>query len=404
MRRDFLPGIVLANVLFVGCSSGPTAMIRDQSGSLLADLSDGGSSVTRLQSSESSDVKFRGGAQNTSEFPSPPSSASGPPSNLPEPPPAGAALPPSLPGNFKISVRAWVNGKPLFDDEVFQGLTQEQARALNSLPDSQRNEELAKFMAKQLDALIDQEVMYQDAVAKLEKMNPKALDKLKDHAHKEYEKQIKRIRESNKVAEDQIRDLTRLLQRKSEREFIAMEYMRSRIYPKIVHLIGPREVEEYYRTHMNEFQKIERVKWQDIFLAVGPKFPTVAHARRHAEELIARCRTVEDFERLIPLDEGDSKLRGGEGFGSRRGEIKPPECEEHLFKLRDGEIGPVVELTTGVHIIRLIKKEEGGQIPLNEAVQLQIRNKLRNEVADRELKRLLRELRSRAVIEIEQDS
>lgn len=326
-------------------------------------------------------------------------------SALPSPPGVGSPPPTNLPGNYRISVKAWVNGKPLFEDEVFQGLPPQVIREIQSLPEAQRNEKLAIYMTKQIDAVIDQEVMYQDAVAKLEKGNPRALDKLKSLAQVEYEKQLKRIRDNSSSAdtEEQLKQVAKILQRKMEREFIASEYMRSRIFPKITSLIGSNEVRDYYETHRNEFQKVEKVHWQDIFIAVGPKHPTLAAARRYAEDLIAQCRTVEDFEKLLPLDEGDSKLRGGEGFGNRRGEIKPAEVEDFLFKLRDGEIGPVVELSTGVHIIRLLKKDPGGPIPFTETVQLQIRNRLRNEVWERELKRLVRELRSRAVIEIEAD-
>src|SRR5207248_11014153 len=124
--------------------------------------------------------------------------------------------------------------------------------------------------------------------------------------------------------------------------------------------IGFEEIKDYYDSHPGEFQKIEAVKWQDVFIAVGPQHPTLADARRFAEELIAQCRTGADFSRLSQFDDGDSKFRDGEGLGARRGEIKPPELEDALFKLRDGQIGPIVALSTGVHIIRVVKRDPGG--------------------------------------------
>src|SRR5262249_16643668 len=145
---------------------------------------------------------------------------------------------PGQPAN-KINVSAWVNGKPLFEEEVFQGLPPDVANRILAMPPSQRNEELNKIKTRQLEGVIDQQVLYQDAVAKLEKMNPRALDKLKGHANEEFEKQMKRIRESARVPEDQLRDLRRLLHRKTEREFISSEYMRSKIFPTLRLLIGP---------------------------------------------------------------------------------------------------------------------------------------------------------------------
>ena len=43
-------------------------------------------------------------------------------------------------------------------------------------------------------------------------------------------------------------------------------------------------------------------------------------------------------------------------------------------------------------------------MPLNDETQKIIRKKLENEVADREYRRIIRELRQRAVIRIEKDS
>src|SRR5262249_6402002 len=152
-----------------------------------------------------------------------------------------------------------------------------------------------------------------------------------------------------------------------------------------------------YRTHLNEFQKVDAVEWQDIFIAVSPKLPTAGDAKRFAEQLIAQCRTVEDFNSLSQFDDGDSKFRKGMGMGTRKGEIKPPEGEDILFRLEEGQVGRVVELSTGVHIIRVVKREFAGQIPLNEAVQNQIRNKLRSQLVEREYRRIVRELKDRSV-------
>jgi peptidyl-prolyl cis-trans isomerase C/foldase protein PrsA len=183
-----------------------------------------------------------------------------------------------------------------------------------------------------------------------------------------------------------------------------MEYMRSRIFPLINQGIGFQEIKDYYDTHPSEFVKVESLKWQDVFIAVGPKHPTLAHARRFADDLIATCRTGDDFVKLVQFDDGDSKFRGGEGQGTRRGEIRPAELEPYLFKLRNGQIGPVVELSTGVHIFRLVERDPGGPVPLNEAVQNQIRTRLRSQLADREYKRIIRELKTRAVIDLERDA
>src|SRR5262249_59709513 len=90
----------------------------------------------------------------------------------------------------------------------------------------------------------------------------------------------------------------------------------------------------------------------------------------------------------------------GVGWGRHQGEIRPPEAEPFLFKMHDGEV-ELVEVPSGIHIIRLVHREHAGKKPFSdETVQNQIRDKLRNEMGNREIKRILAELKRRAVIEI----
>src|SRR5262249_40914229 len=113
-----------------------------------------------------------------------------------------------------------------------------------------------------------------------------------------------------------------------------------------------------------------------------------------AQDLIRRARAGQDFAKIVEkekLDDGDSTLRNGEGIGRKRGEIKPPEAEGYLFQMRDGDIGPIVEISTGFHVIRLVKREYAGRKPFDVQVQIQIREKLRQEIAQREMKKFLNE-------------
>lgn len=302
--------------------------------------------------------------------------------------------------NVRVSVRAWVNGKPIFDDEVMQQVAPAVLRSLASTPEPQRSERLTEAYNQALDAIIEQEVAYQDAVNKLKASNKKALDKLKAIVEEKYDEQLRKIREANRATPEQIREIEHILHRQTERNLISGEYVRSRIFPILSQQASHAEVEKYYKEHLNEFQRQDTVKWDDVFIAVGPKYPTVADARRFAEGLIAQCKTPADFAKLLPYNEGDSKFRNGEGAGNRKGEIKPPELEDTLFRLREGIIGPVIEMSTGVHIVRVTKREFAGQIPLDEKTQKLISNKIKQQVFEHEYKRLIRELKGRSTIEI----
>src|SRR5947207_3658129 len=79
------------------------------------------------------------------------------------------------PRTTKISVRAWVNGRPILDDEIMQTIPQGAYKQLANLSSTQRAEKLAEYFNQTLDQIIEQEVVYQEAVHKLEKGNPVAL-------------------------------------------------------------------------------------------------------------------------------------------------------------------------------------------------------------------------------------
>ena len=168
-------------------------------------------------------------------------------------------------------------------------------------------------------------------------------------------------------------------------------------------VINMSQIREYYDEHKNEFMTVDKIVWQDIFIPTSKNLPTVEDAKRFAEELINKCRAPGDFDQLMVYNEGDSKLRGGEGIGQRRGEIRPAELEEILFKLPEGLPGPVIPYSTGVHLVRVTKRENAGQLPLDDQVQKSIRKKLENQLADREYRRIVRELRTRAVVRVERE-
>jgi peptidyl-prolyl cis-trans isomerase SurA len=298
----------------------------------------------------------------------------------------------------RVKIRAWVNGRPIFNDELMQ-MVGPSLRDVVKMPEPQRTEKVTEMFSTALDHLVDQEVLYQDAVKMLQKANPRALDKLKELVGQDYDKQVTKMHDDG-VPDEYIRATAHVNRRMLERNLISMEYAQNRVDSYIKQQITLDQIQTYYKEHLTEFQNADKVQWQDVFIAVGPKYPTPADVRRLAEDLIAKCRNADDFAKLLTYDDGDSKFRGGEGFGQVRGKIRPPEIEPILFQLKEGQIGPVVELPTGVHLFRVLKREYAGQLPLNEQTQKAIRRKLENVVREREIRQLVRDLRARSVIRI----
>jgi peptidyl-prolyl cis-trans isomerase SurA len=289
-------------------------------------------------------------------------------------------------------ILATVNGVPILEQEV-------RTIAPSTAPDD---------MQRTLNLLIEQEVVLQEAYTKFNKGGGvKYFEKLKEAANKEFERQYitgTRKKYGLKSDEEVKKFLTaqgapiEALRRQVERQFIYQQYILFAIGAALDR-IGREDLLAYYEQHPEEFQTADSVVWQDIFVAVSSHASRDA-ARQFAQQLAARVRGGEDFARLSSqYDNGDSTYRGGEGFGHRRGEIKPREVEPVVFRMKEGDL-EVVELTNGFHVVRLVKREYAGTLPFDEKTQATIREKLKNEVFARESKKVVAALRRKATIEV----
>ena len=258
-------------------------------------------------------------------------------------------------GKVTVQVRAWVNGRPIFEEEVKQQEGPELSRLPPGLSTAEHVRRRNEIRDAALEQLIDSELIYQDAIKKLEKAAPHALDKLREFVDLESDKTVQLMQKKG-APEAAIREVEPTLRRMMERNIVSSEYARSRIKPIVETRIGLMEIREYYEAHLNEFQSEDKVHWQDIFIPLNQNQRTIEELKRFAEELLNRCRTPDDFNRLIAYD---SLGKNGEGLGHRRGEIRPVELEEILFKLPAGVPGPVVAFPTGVHLIQRPSAKQG---------------------------------------------
>jgi hypothetical protein len=318
-------------------------------------------------------------------------------------------------GRTAARVLAQVGIVPILEQEVREACMRDLMRILtnSSLSDSEKKLREEQVIQQTLEQFIDREVVLQEAMARLGK-GPAArqLEKLKEAADKELDKQLREIkhdleqRAGRPVSDDDVKNLLRLqgtsvesLRRQMQREMLYREYIRFNVLAA-TDRIGHEQILDYYRSHPEEFQTVDGVVWQDIFLSTQDgKFPNREAARQFAEELMERVRRGEDFAQLAAKhDVGLSRIRNGQGEGRRRGEIRPVEAEPILFGMKGGEVA-LMELSTGFHVLHLVKREHAGQLPFDTKVQRQIHDKLRSEVFQREAKQLVDTLRRRAAIE-----
>jgi peptidyl-prolyl cis-trans isomerase SurA len=313
------------------------------------------------------------------------------------------------PGQVIAAVRATVNGVPILEQEV-NNASFTMLQEIRGLPEPERSRRAEEIKRKALDLLIERELVIQEVKQKFGKGGGlKVLEKIKEAAAKEFDRQVlgKAKKQLHIKSEEELANLLRAqgtslegLRRTVERQYIAGQYMAMLVQP-YMERIGHEEIREYYDGHPEEFQTTDNLQWQDIFIATAAFRGDREQARQFAEGLRERVRKGEDFVALArQYDSGTSHYQNGKGLGERRGDIRPREVEPYLFDLKSGEVGPVVELQNGFHVIRVAKREYAGRMPFNEETQEKIRKKLQDAVFERESKRIAATLRSRATIEI----
>ncbi len=318
---------------------------------------------------------------------------------------------------------ATVNGRPILVEEILSVCYLAlQNPGVKNLPDKERSQKEREILDAAREKLIDLELIIQDMEQKfsVNKTAEKAWQRVRDAASKEFDRWEHNLRDSQHFQDfakalavypekpgkplDAFEEYLRLMgsspqiaRRQLERQFMANEFA------KHMTCGGLRAdylmIQEYYNSHPEEFQVADMVKWQDLFID-ATQHPSHDAARRLANALAERVRKGEDFVVLArEFDNGVASYRPNAlGEGKKRGEIRPFEAEPILFQMRNGDV-TVVELSTGYHVVKLVKRTSAGLTPLNAKVQKRIKDKLVQETYLREMKRYVADLRRKATIE-----
>ncbi len=178
-----------------------------------------------------------------------------------------------------------------------------------------------------------------------------------------------------------------------------MRLVSREIKSKIV--IEDEVLREYYKKNQQKFTDPLEVKLQQIF------FPVPEHAsqeetaavEKEARPILERARKGEDFAELArKFSKGPEAGEGGL-LGYFKHQELMPELEEAGFKLRPGEVSDLVRSPAGFHILRVLERKGGEPRPFAE-VQFKIREELSEAEAQRKFDQWMKELKSKAYIEI----
>ena len=184
--------------------------------------------------------------------------------------------------------------------------------------------------------------------------------------------------------------------KKMESERIIVQAMRSQKV-KINRTVSPTKIEEYYKTHREEFTTKEEMKLRLIMIPSHAHESGAAAQKAMAEEIVGKLANGAEFDRMAQIYSEDSsrELGGDWGWIERKTLAEP--LEKAAFKLGIGKVSKIVEFSGNYYILKADDKRGGATRSLAEAHD-DIEKKLIQQEAQDLQERWLASLRSKAFI------
>jgi peptidyl-prolyl cis-trans isomerase C len=326
--------------------------------------------------------------------------APGPPGTTVPPGLAGApgGLPTGQPGEAPVkpvpavlpAVVATVNGEDIQKWEVEAALKQAEASAGGPVPADKRDAVLRNI----LDELVTYHLLAQEANGR--KMNVPDADvdaeMLKIRQDFPTEDAYKQALLLQGVTVDQLRALTR-------RAMQAQKLVDAEVTSKIA--VADAEVDTFYKENIDRFKQGDTVHVSHIYLAVPPNAPPAEknQKRAAATELLKQVRAGADFAKIARENSNDATAANGGDLGFFGKGDMPPDFEKVAFELKPGTMSGVVELQTGLHIIKVHERRGPRTAPLAE-VRENVKAFLLNGQRQTKLDQLLGQIKGKSTIQI----
>ena len=166
-------------------------------------------------------------------------------------------------------------------------------------------------------------------------------------------------------------------------------------------VVSDADVSKFYQENKEKMRRPEEVQARHILIQLDAKADDKAKAaaRKKLEDLAAEARAGADFAELAKKHSQDSTAAAGGDLGFFRHGMMVAPFEEAAFKLKPGEISPVVETQYGLHLIR-VEARRGGDIVSEEEIREPLRKQLQQQKGQAAFQELLEKLRKQAKIEI----
>lgn len=162
-------------------------------------------------------------------------------------------------------------------------------------------------------------------------------------------------------------------------------------------IIPPQKVDEYYARHHEEFSSQDQVKLRMIVIKQGDG--TDESKKKMAGEIRAKIKAGGEFEKLAQMYSEDSTQDSGGDWGWIDRKTLNENLTREAFKLKAGEVSPVISLSGNYYILMVEARKNGALKPLAEC-RSAIEQKLIQQERQEQLQKWIDGLRKKAYIKM----
>jgi peptidyl-prolyl cis-trans isomerase C len=161
------------------------------------------------------------------------------------------------------------------------------------------------------------------------------------------------------------------------------------------------DVDTFYKQNIDRFKQGDTVHASHIYLKLAPDAPPSEKNQKRvaAAELLKQLRAGADFAKLARENSDDGTAANGGDLGFFAKGDMPPDFEKVAFGLKPGTMSGVVELQSGLHIIKVVERRGPRTAPLVE-VRDNVKEFLLNGQRQTKLDQLLGQLKAKSKIQI----
>ena len=238
-------------------------------------------------------------------------------------------------------------------------------------------------------------------------LKPEQLKMMNGHIDEQFEKEIQKLKREMKVSNKTELEIE-LNKQGTTLQNVKDNFALDRLSNECIAIksekpepIDRPDLIAYYQSHPEKFTYVAKVKWQQIQVSFDANSSSAnkAVARKKLEKAISELNRGVSFETVAKTySDGLTAKEGGQWDWMEAGNLADTKLEKKLFSMPVNQLSDIHEGPTAFSVVRVTEREPAGRQPFQE-VQVEIKQILEAEQNRNRVKKLFRELFSKAEIE-----